>query len=68
MFGHDLDDDEDYILSTDWPILEQAKENARKERTLQNLQKYSYARGYTYCYDLDQFPRLENHPSYAVDS
>lgn len=34
---------------------------------MRNLRKYSYARGYTYCFDLDSFPRLEGSPSYAVD-
>lgn len=67
MFGGDLDDDEDYTLSTQIPYLEQAQENARKERTLKNLRKYSYARGYTYCFDLDIFARLDNSPSYAID-
>ena len=32
-----------------------------------NLKKYSYARGYTYCFDLDEFGRLDRHPSYAID-
>jgi hypothetical protein len=34
---------------------------------MRNLQKYSYARGYTYCFELDSFQRLPNHPSYAID-
>lgn len=32
-----------------------------------NLRKYSYSRGYTYNFDLDQFSRVEGQPSYAVD-
>ena len=40
----------------------------RRMRTLHNLQKFSYARGHTYCFDLEEtFPRVEGHPSYALD-
>lgn len=34
---------------------------------MRNLKKYSYARGYTYCFDLDGFARVDKHPSYAID-
>jgi len=33
-----------------------------------NLRKYSYSRGHTYFFDLDQFPRVDNQPSYAIDT
>jgi hypothetical protein len=32
-----------------------------------NRPKYPYSRGYHYFFDLDKFPRVFGHPSYALD-
>lgn len=67
MFGQNLDDDEDYAESKYCLMTEARQSDIRKDRIRKNIHKYPYARSFTYYFDLNEFPRLEGHPSYAVD-
>jgi hypothetical protein len=43
-------------------------ENKRRSQQIFNLRKYPYNRAYHYFFDLDTFPRVAGHISYAIDT